>query len=231
MTRPPIRVLVVDDDYRVAGIHAAYVNRTEGFEVIAQAHTASEARALTASQSPDLILMDIYLPDGNGLDVVRKLLKQPQSPDVIVISAARDLDAIRKAMQIGALHYLVKPFAHQALTERLNAYRKLHNYLNELSEAPEQKEVDKLFELLRSPEPISSPRAKGHSAPTLELVRDTVRACAEDISAAEVSEQIGISRPTAQRCLTYLERHNVVTLNLRYGATGRPEHRYRITTT
>lgn len=230
MTHAPIRVLVVDDDYRVAGIHAAYVNRTEGFEVIAQAHTAAEARSTAAAQSPDLILMDIYLPDGNGLDVVRKLLKQPQSPDVIVISAARDLDAIRKAMQIGALHYLVKPFTYQALTERLNAYRKLHSYLNELGSAPEQNEVDKLFDLLRSPDTSSSPRTKGHSAPTLELVRDTVRACAEDISATEISEQIGISRPTAQRCLTYLEKHSIVTLNLRYGTTGRPEHRYRITT-
>lgn len=228
MTHTPIRVLVVDDDYRVAGIHAAYVDRTEGFEIVGQAQTASEARALAASQSPDLILMDIYLPDGNGLDVVRKLLKQPRSPDVIVISAARDLDAIRKAMQVGALHYLVKPFAHQALTERLNAYRKLHMYLKELGEAPEQAEVDTLFELLRSPDSISKPRTKGHSAPTLELVRDTVRACADDISATEVSEQVGISRPTAQRCLAYLERHDVVTLNLRYGATGRPEHRYRM---
>ncbi len=73
MTTSPIKVLVVDDDYRVAGIHAAYVQRTDGFEVVGQAHTATDARDLAASHTPDLVLMDIYLPDGNGLEVIRKL--------------------------------------------------------------------------------------------------------------------------------------------------------------
>lgn len=228
MTTAPINVLVVDDDYRVAGIHAAYVQRTDGFEVVGQAHTAADARELTASRNPHLVLMDIYLPDGNGLEVVRKLLKQPRPPDVIVISAARDLAAVRSAMQLGALHYLVKPFGYQALAERLIAYRKLRGYLADLGEAPDQAEVDRLFAMLGSPSRTTDRPAKGHSAPTLELVRDTVRACASDISAAEVSEQVGISRATAQRYLTYLERHEVVDLQLRYGAAGRPEHRYRM---
>lgn len=228
MTMEPIKVLVVDDDYRVAGIHAAYVGRTEGFDVVGRAHTAAEARDLTASHTPDLVLMDIYLPDGNGLDVIRKLLKKPQSPDVIVISAARDLDAVRNAMQLGALHYLVKPFGYQALAERLLAYRKLRSYLDELGEAPEQTEVDELFGMLRARGVLPDRPAKGHSAPTLEIVRDAVRACVDDISAAEVADLVGISRATAQRYLTYLERHEVVTLHLRYGAAGRPEHRYRM---
>ena len=228
MTRPLLRVLVVDDDFRVAGIHAAYAARTEGFEVVGQAGTAAEARVLARARTPDLVLMDVYLPDGDGLDVVRELVTQTPSPDVIVISAARDLDAVRSAMQLGALHYLVKPFGYSALAERLLAYRRLRGYLDELGPAPEQYEVDMLFGTLRSPADRADPPAKGHSAPTLELVRDTVRACAEDISAAQVSDQVGISRATAQRYLTYLERHHVVTLHLRYGSTGRPEHRYRM---
>lgn len=229
MTTSPIKVLVVDDDYRVAGIHAAYVQRTDGFEVVGQAHTAADARDLMASHTPDLILMDIYLPDGNGLEVIRKLLKKPPSPDVIVISAARDLDAVRNAMQLGALHYLVKPFGYQALAERLIAYRTLHNYLEELGESPQQTEVDKLFGILRAPVSVGQAPGKGHSAPTLELVRNTVRAAPTDISSAEVADLVGISRATAQRYLTYLERHGVVTLQLRYGVAGRPEHRYRMT--
>lgn len=224
----PIKVLVVDDDYRVAGIHAAYVERTDDFHVVGQAHTAADARALAASTSPDLVLMDIYLPDGNGLDVVRGLLEQSRPPAVIVISAARDLGAVRSAMQLGALHYLVKPFGYQALAERLLAYRTLHSYLGELGDSPQQTEVDKLFGILRTPMTAGQPPSKGHSAPTLELVRDTVRAATGDISAAEVAEQVGISRATAQRYLTYLERHGVLTLQLRYGVAGRPEHRYRM---
>ncbi len=227
MTTPPIRVLVVDDDYHVAGIHAAYVERTEGFTVVGQAHTAAEARDMARLLRPELVLMDIYLPDGNGLDIVRTLLEQPEPPDVIVISAARELDAVRAAMRLGAVHYLVKPFGYQALAERLSAYQRLRRHIDRLHLAPEQADVDEMFRLLRTPEVATARPAKGHSASTLELVRQAVRVNDLDISAAEISEQVGISRATAQRYLNYLERQGLVTLQLRYGTTGRPEHRYR----
>ncbi len=230
MTAPQIRVLIVDDDYHVAGIHAAYVERTEGFVVVGQAQTAAEARRQAARLHPDLVLMDIYLPDGDGLDVVRSLREQPRPPDVIVISAARELDAVRAAMHLGAVHYLVKPFRYQVLAERLRAYQRLRRRIDRLHGAPEQADVDELFELLRTPAIDTARPSKGHSALTLELVREAVRASDVDISAAEVSEQVGVSRATAQRYLNYLQRHGVVQLQLRYGTTGRPEHRYHIHT-
>src|SRR5581483_339082 len=107
-----IRVLIVDDDFRVAGIHAAYVERTEGFVVVGQAHTSADATRMAGELRPDLVLMDLYLPDGNGLDVVRALREDTQPPDVIVISAARELHVVRAAMQLGAVHYVVKPFGY-----------------------------------------------------------------------------------------------------------------------
>jgi response regulator of citrate/malate metabolism len=229
MNEPQIRALIVDDDFRVAGIHAAYVERTPGFVVVGQAQTAAEAREMASRLRPDLVLMDIYLPDGNGLDVVRAMLEAPQSPDVIVISAARELDAVRTAMQLGAVHYLVKPFGYQVLAERLAAYQRLRRHIDGIEGAPEQSDVDELFGLLRSPAITATRPAKGHSAPTLELVRNAVRATG-DISATEVSEKVGISRATAQRYLSYLERHGVVKLHLRYGTSGRPENRYRMRT-
>ena len=65
-----IRVVVVDDDFRIAGIHAAYVGKVDGFEAIAQAHTAAEAVAAVDRLRPDLLLLDLYLPDEHGLDLV-----------------------------------------------------------------------------------------------------------------------------------------------------------------
>ena len=233
MTTSPIRVLVVDDDYHVAGIHAAYVERTAGFVVVGEAHTAAEAREMSAGLMPELVLMDIYLPDGNGLEVVRTLLEQVKAPDVIVISAARELGTVRAAMRLGAMHYLVKPFGYQALAERLAAYQRLRRHIDHIDQrrvAPEQSDVDEMFRLLRTPEITTARPSKGHSASTLELVREAVWANELDISAAEISEQVGISRATAQRYLNYLERHGIVTLQLRYGTTGRPEHRYRSST-
>lgn len=221
-----IRVVVVDDDFRVASIHTAYVERTDGFTVVGRAGSAAEALIAVDELSPDLILMDIYLPDGSGLDVVRALHERRRPPHVIVISAARELESVRTAMQLGAVHYLVKPFGYDALAERLDAYRRLHHRLERLDQVPEQSDVDELFGLLRtSTQPVSQP-PKGHSAPTLALVLEAVRGSTEPMSASEVAAGVGISRATAQRYLGYLERHGLLRLTLKYGSTGRPENRY-----
>lgn len=222
-----ISVLVVDDDFRVAGIHASYVARLEGFTVVAQTHTAAGALVEVNRHQPDLILLDLYLPDENGLTLMRRLVDHPHPrPDVLAVTAARDVSSVRTAMQLGAVGYLVKPFAFGALRDRLTAYRDLRRRLTGLSEA-DQQDVDALYGLLRgSALPATPP--KGHSAPTLALVRDAVREARRDLSAAEVAALVGISRPTAQRYLTYLAQHGVVELQLRYGTTGRPEHRYRV---
>ncbi len=227
MTGDALTVLVVDDDYRVAGIHAAFVERVPGYAVVGQAHSAEQALALGRSLRPDVVLMDIYLPDGDGLEVVRALLEDGDPPAVIVISAARDIASVRQAIQLGAVHYLVKPFRFAALAERLTAYQQLRRHIAGLGSEPEQADVDKLFGILRAPSSALTRPDKGHSAPTLELVREAVVASGRDLSAAEVAETVGISRATAQRYLTYLERHGVLKLQLRYGVTGRPEHRYR----
>jgi response regulator of citrate/malate metabolism len=218
--------LVVDDDYRVAAVHAAFVAKVDGFEVVGQAHTAAEAVQAVAQLCPDLVLMDVFLPDGDGLSVVRTLMERAKHPDVIVITAARDVATVRTAMQLGAVHYLVKPFGFAALSERLQVYRRLHMRLAGLSDEADQSDVDELFGMLRTPAVAGRRLEKGHSAPTLELVLDAVRAATEPVSAAEIAVGIGISRATAQRYLNYLQRNGLVRLQLRYGTTGRPEHRY-----
>jgi response regulator of citrate/malate metabolism len=222
----PIRTLVVDDDYRVAAVHAAYVAKVEGFTVVGQAHTAAEALHAVTDLDPGLVLMDVFLPDGDGLTVVRELMRMAKHPDVIVITAARDLSTVRTAMQLGAVHYLVKPFGFAALSERLAAYRRLQLRMARLPDEAEQSDVDELFDILRAPGLSGRRPEKGHSAATLSLVHDAVRAAPEAVSATEIAEDVGISRATAQRYLTYLERRGLVRLKLRYGTTGRPEHRY-----
>jgi response regulator of citrate/malate metabolism len=219
-----IGTLIVEDDYHVATIHSAYVRRVRGFEVVGHAASLATARAEIRRLSPVLVLLDLYLPDGHGLDLVREMLERDgERPDFLVITAARDMRSVRAAMQLGSLHYLVKPFGFKQLEERLVAYRDLQGRLTRIDEA-EQEEVDALFGLLRGP-----PHApKGQSAPTMAAIHALVRDAAQELSAAEIAERIGISRSTAQRYLTQLARQGRVELRLHYGATGRPEHRYRI---
>lgn len=224
----PIRVLVVDDDFRVAGINAEMVARVPGFVTVGTAHAAGAALEAAREFRPELVLMDIYLPDGSGLDVVRTLLSEEQPPDVVIVSAARDIESVRVAMQLGVFHYLVKPFGFEQLTERLTAYRRLHHRMASVADATDQATVDELFRLRRADEGVIEVPSKGHSAPTLELVRNAVRDADPDTSAAELADELGISRATAQRYLIYLQKHGVVSLRLKYGAAGRPEHRYHL---
>jgi response regulator of citrate/malate metabolism len=221
-----ITTLVVDDDFRVAAIHAAYVQRTDGFAVAGQAHSVAEALTAIDLLTPDLILLDLYLPDDSGLAVMRSLAERDHPrPDVLAITAARDVSSVRTAMQLGAVNYLVKPFAFNTLRDRLVGYRDLRQRLTSLEQA-DQRDVDALYATLHAPTLPTAP-AKGHSAPTLAMVRDAVCESPEDVSAAEVAVLVGISRPTALRYLSYLAQHGIVQLHLRYGSTGRPEHRYR----
>jgi response regulator of citrate/malate metabolism len=223
-----IRTLIVDDDYRVAKIHEAYVARVEGFQAIARAHSAAEAFAAVDARHPDLVLMDVYLPDGDGLTVMRKLMERREHPDVVVITAARDVGIVRTAMQLGAVHYLVKPFGFTTLRDKLDSYRTLRQRMADLQHQAhaDQADVDALFGILRGPATLPPTPVKGHSAPTLALIRDAVRSAPTAVSAVEVAEQVGVSRATAQRYLSYLAQHGIVRLQLKYGVTGRPEHLY-----
>ncbi|MBM9618922.1 response regulator [Streptomyces zhihengii] len=219
-----IDVLVVDDDTRVAEINAAYVGKLPGFRVVARAHSAAEALAQVAGTPVDLILLDHYLPDENGLAVVRELRRLGLHTDVIMVTAARDVATVQAAMRHGALQYLVKPFTFAGLRAKLEAYAALRRTLDGGGEA-EQADVDRIFGTLAAG--TAAPELpKGHSPTTAGVVRQVLLAAEAPLSAQEIAEHAGISRQTAQRYLKLLEKAGRVRLSLRYGETGRPEHQY-----
>ena len=221
-----IRTLVVDDDFHVAHAHARSVAKVPGFDVVGEAHSAAEAHELVTSLRPDLLLLDMYLPDRTGLELVRQLAAEPSEsgvPDFILITAARDIESVRAAIQLGAIYYLVKPFAFPALREQLEAYQHWRLRLSEAREA-DQDTVDTLYSMLRSP--AVDARQRRRLPATMARVLDTVSGAETAVSAADVAEALGVSRPTAQRYLAILVQRGLVDLDLAYGATGRPEHRY-----
>jgi response regulator of citrate/malate metabolism len=220
-----IRTLVVDDDYMSASIHSSYVERVAGFTTVGEAHTGAEALEKVRRLRPDLVLLDIYLPDLSGLEVIRRLREPDEPPvDVIAVTAAKDVKTLRAAIHSGVLHYIVKPFVFETFRERLERYAALRSRLDRIGEAS-QGEIDQLFSLLRSQGRAGLP--KGISAPTLSIVVDAVREAGEELTAVEVAERAGISRGTARRYLEYLATLGSIELSLRYGAAGRPEHLYR----
>ena len=228
-----IRTLVVDDDYHVAHAHALSVGRVPGFSVIGEAHSAEEAHRLIKDEQPDLLLLDMYLPDSSGLDLIRRLTSESTGsvgtdvpynvPDFLLVTAARDIQSVRSAMQLGAIYYLVKPFTFAALREQLESYRQWRQRLERSPEA-DQGTVDALYGLLRSPAATSTTRS--NLPPTMARVLDIVRSSSTPLGAADVAQRLGVSRPTAQRYLAILVQKQAIDLDLAYGTTGRPEHRY-----
>lgn len=219
-----IRTLVVDDDFRVADLHAEYVTRLPGFSVSGQAHSGTEALEQLDRTHPDLMLLDFYLPDLSGLEVLQRLRDERHpSVDVIAITAARDVASLQAAMRGGVVHYLIKPFRFAPFEEKLTSYAAARARLARIG-AADQGEVDRVFAALRTSHRETLP--KGLSEATLELVIQTLGHSGSGLTAAAVADAAGLSRVTARRYLDYLCQRSMAGISLRYGGPGRPEHRY-----
>ncbi|MFI8518257.1 response regulator [Streptomyces sp. NPDC085481] len=219
------KVLVVDDDFMVAKLHCRYVSAVPGFSVVGVAHSGAEALAAAERLRPDLVLLDIFLPDMDGIAVLRELRATGPAVDALFITAARDADTIRSALRAGALHYLIKPFNQAALQEQLRHVASLRSRLDGLAAAEaRQEDVDRIF----GARPRGSRELpKGLAAHTAELVDSVLRAHPEGLSATECAEAGSLSRVSARRYLEYFAETGRAEVTLRYGGTGRPERRYR----
>jgi response regulator of citrate/malate metabolism len=213
-----IRVLVVDDDFRVAQLHASYVAAVPGFEVVGAAHSAAQAVELAERLAPDLVLLDEYLPDAPGSSVISRL-----DAAVIVVSAAEDAAVVRRALARGAVNYVLKPFPPQVLVERLHAFGRFWRSLDGEAEV-DQTAVDHALQALRAADSPTAVVRKGRSPVTADAISEVLRGSDDAVTAAEVAGRTGVSRATAQRYLADLVREGRVQLTLRYGSTGRPEH-------
>ncbi|MFT7839090.1 response regulator [Saccharothrix sp. BKS2] len=220
-----VRTLVVDDDFAVAAVHRGFLASLPEFTVVGEAHGGAEALRAVEALRPDLVLLDIHLPDISGLEVLARLRSRSGPPvDVIAVTAARERETVRQAMSRGVDHYLVKPFTRTAFLDRMREYLARRAEVRRLGPWLDQEEVDQLLQ--------HRPRTalpKGLSAVTLRLVVDTLRTAAGDLSAQEVGERTGMSRVSARRYLEHLVGVGKAEVQPRYGMANRPAHGYRLT--
>lgn len=219
-----INVLVVEDDPVAADAHRLYVERVAGFAVAGVARTAGEAQRALGRLDVDLLLLDQYLPDGNGLDLCRALRAGGHLVDVVMVTSARDLALVRAAVSIGVVQYLLKPFTFATLRDKLERYARFRRGVDRAAEA-EQTDVDHLFATLRGTDGVRLP--KGMSAPTLDAVAAALRQAGAGLSAGAAGDALGMSRVTARRYLEYLADNGMALRQPVYGQVGRPELRYQ----
>ncbi|WP_029149604.1 response regulator [Microbacterium indicum] len=209
-----LRVLIVDDDFRVSGIHRDLVDDHPRFAALPPVRDAASARRAIAEMAPDLLLLDVFLPDGDGIAV-----GQEAGVDRFILSAANDGATVRRALGSGALQFLAKPFAPRELHDRLSGYARFRNIV--AADALQQDDIDRALAAVRGgAAPVTA------SGDTRQLVFAALGS--GEASASDVAAVTGISRATAQRHLAALAAAGRIRVSLRYGATGRPEHRYAL---
>lgn len=213
-----LHVLIVDDDFHVAKLHAAYVDSVPGFKALNPVGTAELALRAVKTQHPDLVLLDVYLPDAFGLDLLRTL-----DTDVLILSAAAEAESVRQALRRGAIGYLVKPFAAEQLTQRLRAYARYRRLLVG-NQTVDQDTIERAIRSLS----LSAGAAPSQARSATETAVLEALESGGLYSTIAVAKQVGVSRATAQRYLSALVDDGTVEIQLQYGNAGRPEHRYTL---
>ncbi|MGX5211153.1 response regulator [Streptomyces violaceus] len=219
-----IDVLVVDDDFMVARVHRTFVERVQPFRVVGVAHTGRQAIEAVGELRPDLVLLDLYLPDLFGLDVIPRLRAAGHDCDVMVISAAQETGTVRGAVRRGVVDYLLKPFDFEDLRPRLERYAAQRGRLL-TTVVRGQADVDRVLAGAIVPTPALT-LPKGMSVETAELVERALHETDGTLSATECAALTGISRVSARRYLEYFHSIGSAEVSLRYGAAGRPERGY-----
>ncbi|MBC7723331.1 MAG: response regulator [Burkholderiaceae bacterium] len=226
-----IRVLVVEDDPTTAQAHAQYLGRLPGFALAGIATTGSAALRLISESTRegadgiDLVLLDMHLPDMDGLEVCRSIRSARLTIDVIAITAVRDLPVVREAISVGIVQYLIKPFGYPAFVEKLESFASYHGRLTDPATPTTQAAVDSALASLRSTAPGQLP--KGLAADTLGAVTALLARADVAWSATELSDHLGLSRVTARRYLEHLAGIGQAARESRHGGSGRPEIEYR----
>ena len=214
----------------VAEINKTFVNSITGFNVVDSAATAAEGIRKTSAHMPDLALIDVYLPDQDGLFLLQELRRINIPTDAILLTAADDTETIERAFRYGAIDYILKPFKFQRLKISLESYDMMRMKLKSMDSLSQQ-EIDQLKnsrQLALGEEEGVGEVPKGLNDLTMKQVLLFMIKTPYAMSAEEVAEGLGLARVTARRYLEYLDIIGRVSVDLQYGSVGRPIKKYKI---
>lgn len=224
-----IRVVIAEDDQQIAEIQKRFLERINGIELVGVAHGLEEAEDLIDVLQPELVLLDVQFPSGTGLELLRKIRSRNSSTDVILITAATEVETLKEALRGGVFDYILKPLVFERLQETLQNYKE-HLEKLQAMEHLAQKDVDGMLPRSQNASankvPVETRLPKGIDGITLDNVRAVFSGPNGSLNAEEVGEMIGASRTTARRYLEYLVSTNELLTEVKYGTVGRPERRY-----
>ena len=216
-----IKVVIAEDDFRIAQVQEQFLERISGVQLVGKALNANETMSLLDEHEVDLLLLDIYLPDELGTDLLSKIREDYPNADIIMVTAAMEKGMLEKAMRYGVINYLLKPVTMEKFVETIEAYKKKKELLQDRDEV-NQKIIDQFFGSSNPSTNNQKVLPTGVDRHTLKKVREVVEEL-RGVTIEEMGENLGVSRTTARRYLEYLVSIDVCTAKHEYGIVGRPQ--------
>ena len=212
-----ITTLIVEDEPMLAEILVDNIKQFPQFDVIGIADKLESARKQLRLYQPQLILLDNFLPDGKGIDLIRHAVSTHYKGRIIFITADNHMETISEALRLGVFDYLIKPVHYQRLQHTLERFARYRSSLRS-SEQASQLHVDALFNIQarEQTEPASAP-LRGIDESTDPTVVHT---------ADSLARILGSSKTTARRYLEQGVKNDFLEAEISYGKVGRPERIY-----
>lgn len=223
-----LKTVIVEDDRMVAAINAQFAEKTPGVQVVATFHNGRDALVFLEQTSVDLLLLDLYMPEMSGVELLAELRRKGCNTYAIFITAANDAPHIQDALRLGAVDYLIKPFRYERFEEALDKVvvrRKVIESGLEFTQA----DIDEMIRARRpNPESRTAELEKGIQRQTLDHIRADLRKNASTYRTAEqIAADTGLSKVTVRRYLNYLIGTNEAESQVDYSTGGRPRVEYR----
>lgn len=224
-----IKTVIVEDDLMVASINSQFAKRNPNIQIVATFHNGKDALNYLKQSDADLVLLDLYMPDCTGLELLSELRSIGSEIDVIMITAANDAEHINEALQLGIVDYLIKPFQYERFAQALDKYL-VRKKAIESGVSFTQEEIDRLVN-------ASSPAASTKKAELQKGVQqktlDKIRVCLSAhpgryLPCEQIASETGLSRVTIRRYMNFLIEENEVTSMIDYSTGGRPSILYQI---
>ena len=222
-----IGVVIVEDDPLVLELHRQYILRVKNFSLLGCARDGDEGLRLIRRQRPHLAIIDIYMPGISGLDLLKHIRKQGWNTDVILVTAAHDVESVQQGIQYGAADYIIKPFTFSRFKKALEHYRRYFNKLRGSDRPVSQNDIDRL----KTNDGLTDTKGalpKGLQRTTLNHIVGLLRDTNGYFTARDLATALGISRVTVKRYLNFLQENGCLQETLTYGPVGRPLQRFLV---
>lgn len=217
-----IKTFIIEDDPMVLSINCKFLQRVDGFEVIGTERTGRDGIEGIKKKGCDLVLLDIYIPELNGLEIAREIREQDISADIIMITAATDSSIVTQSLRLGVVDYIIKPYNFARFSDAMKRYKNRFYSLNFPVLSQE------MLDNITNPPFMAEDIDKGIDKETLYKIKNYMLESNIATTAEKLAEALDISRVTARRYLEYMVKDGTVSYENIHQRIGRPEKIYKM---